>query len=160
MPRILLMLVALFSFLLCGCERPVSSNSPSLRSTPVQVIGAEFGLFNTENGVTVFKPSKKVPMSLEQSYGWVVTLKTSQSKVKWREEFTLPSAPEIWGKPPEGTQTLSKDRTVSVTERVVEPNHGVITNMWSVADSDPKGKYVIRLTVENVDPIVFEFEVE
>jgi hypothetical protein len=96
---------------------------------------------------------------VNQPYGWVVALKTTQSKIKWREEFILPSAPATWDNQG-GTHTVSPDRTVSVTEREVEPTRGIIFNSWSVAEGDPKGRYVIRLTIENATPIVFEFNVE
>lgn len=161
MQRIALLLVACLSLSLCGCERATSASPTALPSASVQVVRAEFGLFNiAENGKAAFVPSKTVPLSVNQPYGWVVTLNTAQPKVKWREEFILPSAAAIWGKQPEGTHTVSPDRTISVTEREVEPVRGVIFNSWSVAEGDPKGRHLIRLTIENQSPIEFEFNVE
>jgi hypothetical protein len=89
----------------------------------------------------------------------VVTLRTKQATVKWREEFSLPSAPIVWGSPPASSREVSADRKTSIIEREVSPNKGTIFNVWSVAAGDPPGRYLIRLTVADAAPVVFEFEV-
>ena len=171
MQHIHLLLATLVTLTLVGCDRGespssknTSSESPGSKNTPsesLQVARAEFGLFHVdESGKTTFVPSKKVPLSVNQGYGWIVTLKTTQAKVKWREEFTLPAAPTTWGDSAKGSHTVSPDRKVSITEREVAPEHGVIFNSWAVEAGDPKGRYVIRVTIEKASPIVFEFDVE
>ena len=161
MQRIPLLVFTLFALALFGGERASSQYSPNPPSDLVEVVRAEFGLFNMgKDGKFVFVPSKAVPLKFLQGYGWEVTLKTTKPKVKWREELTLPSAPAIWGKLPEEKIVISTDRKVSVTEREEEPARGVISNGWAVAVGDPKGKYLIRLTIEDASPIVFEFNVE
>jgi len=125
----------------------------------VQIEQAQFGLFSIDDGKATFSPSKSVPLSTEQAYGWVVKLRTKQDKVKWREEFTLPAAPAIWGNTPASFREISTDRKTSILEKEVSPDNGTIFNAWSVAPGDPTGRYTIRLTIEDADPIVFEFEV-
>lgn len=128
----------------------------------VSIIQAEFGLFNpSESGEQSFVPSRTVPLTENQGYGWVILLETKKPKIRWREEFTLPSAPTIWGgAEPQGSQSISEDKRVSIIEREVEPDQGLISNSWAVAPGDPKGRYTIRVIIENRLERVFEFEVK
>ncbi|SFN66513.1 hypothetical protein SAMN05660284_02008 [Formivibrio citricus] len=88
-------------------------------------------------------------------------LRTDKPKIKWREEFTLPAKPDTWGNPePLGTRSVSTDGRVSITEREVSPERGIIFNSWAVAPGDPKGRYVIRVFIEGVLASVFEFDVQ
>ena len=57
-------------------------------------------------------------------------------------------------------QSISEDRRVSITEREVEPDGGVIFNMWVIAPGDPAGRYVIRVIIDGAVERVFEFDVE
>jgi hypothetical protein len=146
--------------LIAGCERPTAKPVSSAPSGAVQIEQSEFGLFKIDDEKkATFSPSKTVPLSVNQAYGWVVKLRTKQDKVKWREEFTLPAAPAIWDNPPASLRELSADRKTSTLEKEVSPNNGTIFNAWSVAPGDPTGRYTIRLTIEDAEPIVFEFEV-
>jgi len=125
---------------------------------PTQIIQAEFGLFNRpETGKPLFVPSKIVPLAEGQGYGWVMQLRTIKTKIRWKEVFTLPSAPITWSA---DKSQISQDRRVSVTEKEVAPQDGMIYNSWSVASGDPKGRYVIRVIVENHLERVFEFDVQ
>ncbi|MCL2523567.1 MAG: hypothetical protein FWF20_01935 [Betaproteobacteria bacterium] len=143
-------------------QTPAAATRPAAPSaSQVQVLSADFGLFQlTENEEWDFAPARTVPLAVGQAYGWMVKLKTAQTKVKWREELTLPAPPEVWSNTPQGQHTLSSDRRVSVTEGESEPIQGAIYSSWSVAPGDPKGRYIIRLSIENATPIVFEFDVE
>ena len=145
-----------------GSDRPEPLGLQILSSETVEVVSAKFGLFSFDEGGKVqFVPTKTVPLSVDQAYGWIVVLKTNKLKIAWREEFTLPSAPATWGEQPPGGQTVSPDQKVSVLEREVVLSGGqVISNVWTVADGDPKGPYVMRLFIENARPILFEFNVE
>jgi hypothetical protein len=130
-------------------------------SAATEVIGGNFGLFNlSDPSKPVFVPATVVPLAPNQAYGWIIRLRTDKSKIKWREEFTLPVKPATWGDTePLGTRTVSNDGRTSVTEREASPERGVIFNSWSVAPGDPKGRYMIRVFVEGSLTKTFEFEV-
>lgn len=133
--------------------------STSLDAQVVHV-GGRFGVFNAIDGRSKFVPARVVPLVEGQAYGWVIELRTDKKKVRWREEFTLPQAPETWGTPELlGTRRLSQDSKVLTTERLVEPVDGAIFNMWSVAKGDPAGKHLMRVFVEGRLVNTFEFEV-
>lgn len=129
---------------------------------PVEVIRAEFGTFPKpgESGPP-FTATRFVPLVPGQSYGWIALVKPTSAKVRWREEFTLPAAPTVWGgeKPPDTIQSLSGDRRTSVTEGEATPAKGVIFNSWSVAPGDPTGTYRIRVFIENRLVETFDFDV-
>jgi hypothetical protein len=126
----------------------------------VQIEQYAFGLFNrTPDGRIDFRPVKTVPLTPDQSFGWVIGLTTTKSTVKWREEFTVPYPPETWG-PVDGKHELSADRKVSILEREVTPERGFVFNSWTIAPGDPKGRHVIKVTIEDAPPVVFEFDVE
>lgn len=130
-------------------------------SAATEVIGGNFGLFNfSDPSKPAFVPAIVVPLVPNQAYGWIIRLRTDKSKIKWREEFTLPVKPATWGDAePLGTRSVSNDGRTSVTEREVSPERGVIFNSWTVAPGDPKGRYVIRVFVEDSLAKTFEFEV-
>ena len=130
--------------------------------TSPEVIRADFGLFNPPNsGKPLFVPAKIVPFIPNQGYGWVILLRTDKPKIKWREEFTLPEKPNTWGDPETtGSRSVSTDGLVSTTEREVSTDRGVISNAWAVAPGDPKGRYVIRVFIEDSLARVFEFDVQ
>jgi hypothetical protein len=127
-----------------------------------RIISAEFGLFNPpDSGKEPFVPTSIVPLAENQGYGWVILLETRKQKIRWREEFTLPSAPARWGDAgQQGSHAISDNGRVSVLEREVEPEQGMISNSWSVAPGDPKGRYVIRVIIEGSLERVFEFDVQ
>lgn len=158
-------LISLFSLFAMSFFTPVIASpldQPVNATDSYEVVYADFGLFNHPNsGKPPFLPSKVIPLTQYQSYGWVIHLRTDKQKIKWKEEFTLPEKPSTWGGPAVfGTQKISTDGRVSVTEREVSPNNGEIFNMWQVAPGDPKGRYTIRVFIEGALVRVFEFDVQ
>lgn len=138
-------------------------NVPNHTVVPkIEIVSAEFGLFNPpESGKPLFIPTRSVPYIENQGYGWIIILKTDKSKVKWREEFTLPSSPKTWGEgETHGINTISYDRKTSVVEREEKLDRGLISNLWAVAPGDPKGRYVIRVIVDGMEECTFEFDVQ
>lgn len=127
----------------------------------IEVISAEFGIFNSlESEEPPFIPTRSVPHIENQGYGWVIILKTNKPKVKWREEFTLPSSPKTWDVGvAQGFNTISHDRKTSVMEREVKLDRGMIFNVWNVASGDPKGRYIIRVIIDGMVERTFEFDV-
>jgi hypothetical protein len=128
--------------------------------TDVEVIRAEFGLFNRpESGKASFVATQTVPLTENQAYGWFILLKTAKPRIKWREEFTLPPFP-AGSSQRQGAESTPGNGGVSVIEREVEADDGVILNVWEVSPTDPVGRYVIRVIVDNRIERVFEFNVQ
>ena len=153
--RLLLLLLLSSSTAVAAPSGPAASD--------VEVLQAEFGLFHApDSGKPSFEPSRTIPLKDGQEYGWFLILKTSRPTVTWREEFTLPSAPQSWGTgEDQGRQRISVDRTTSTTERTVPlDERGLVLNRWAVAPGDPAGRYEIRVFVDGVLVRTFEFEVE
>lgn len=116
-----------------------------------EVVRAEFGLLKpTPHGESEFIPSRVLPLTPEQSYGWLIELRPGKRSVRWREEFELPHAPATWGVPEtEGRRRVAAHGRIAVTERTVAPMGGnMILNFWTVAPGDPEGPYRIRVFVE------------
>jgi hypothetical protein len=153
-------LLALFCLLFVADVWGNISNHPVVPE--IEIVSAEFGLFNSpESGKPLFVPTRSVPFIENQGYGWIIVIKTKKPKVKWREEFTLPSLPTTWGEgEKQGISTISSDRKTSVIERDVELGRGLISNAWAIAPGDPKGRYVIRVIIDGVMERTFEFEVQ
>lgn len=132
------------------------------RPATYEVVKAEFGLFNrTPDGEGEFVPTRQVPLIADQAYGWIVVLRTDKPKLRWREEFELPTRPDSWG-PPDigGRRRISADGRVAISERRVSPLKGLIFNTWAVAPGDPPGTYRIRVYVEGRLVESFEFQVQ
>ncbi len=166
MQRLFALLLAPLVLALCACEQakppePPARPEPAARAQPaVQIEQVAFGVFNrTADGRVDFKPTNAVPWAPNQEFGWVIGVTTTKPTVKWREEFTVPTPPETWG-PTEGKHEISADRKVSILEREVMPEQGFLFNSWAISPGDPKGHHVIRVTVEDAPPVVFEFDVE
>lgn len=156
------LLLSLIIFVVCCPAIAALSDGSAGAHDGYEVIRAEFGVFNQGNsGKPVFVPATVVPLTPNQGYGWVMFLRTAKKRIKWREEFILPAKPNTWGDPePLGTRSVSTDGRISVTEREVLPDQGVIFNTWAVAPGDPKGRYVIRVFVEGSLAKIFEFDVK
>lgn len=123
-----------------------AAQDSSPRAAPFEIVSAEFGLFNAlETGRPPFIATPLVPLVVDQSYGWVIVLKTSAKTVRWREEFI---------------RATSDEARATITEREVTLHNGVIFNSWSVAAGDPTGTYRMRVTIEGQLVRTFEFRVE
>ncbi len=155
-------LLSLIIFVICAPVVAATSNGLGSSTNGYEVISADFGVFNQpSSGKPAFVATTVVPLIPDQGYGWIVHLRTEKSKIRWREEFVLPVKPDTWGEQePIGTRSVSTDGRISITERVVSPDRGLIFNAWSVAPGDPKGKYLIRVFVEGALVKAFEFEVK
>jgi hypothetical protein len=160
MRRPVLVLVAALTFGLISCTREATVSALDSQ-LEFRVVRAEFGLFHMKpDGRAEFTPSNTVPLRQDQSYGWVASLQSPKPTIRWKEEFSLPAAPKVWGEQSGASQAISSDRRISTIERVVAPKNGLILNAWSVAAGDPPGDYTIRLTVEDQPPITFRFVVQ
>ena len=123
-----------------------AAQDPAAIAAPFEVVSAEFGLFNAlETGRPPFIATPLVPLVVDQSYGWVIVLRTSAKTVRWREEFI---------------RAMSDEGRPTITEREVTLHNGVIFNSWSVAAGDPTGTYRVRVSIEGRLVRTFEFRVE
>jgi hypothetical protein len=158
MPR----LVCLFALFCMSWINPAFALVDETPPMPdIEVLHADFGLFNpSPTGDLMLTPSAVVPLKKGQHYGWSIVLRTSKPKVRWREELTLPSPPSTWANDelPAASQAISQDRMTSIVELDTIPIDGVIENIWEVTPGDPKGHYIIRVTIDGGNQQVFEFD--
>ena len=136
----------------------------SLAATGTSAPPPQFKILKTEFGVLApggLRPSTKVPLKEGQSFGWVIQIETRAERVKWREEFTLPAAPQVWQVDEKsGKHTLSPDRATSILEREAKVEDGLIYNFWTIAPGDPRGRHKIRVMIEGFPVATFDFDVE
>lgn len=126
------------------------------------VLRAEFGLFfPPSSGKKKFVSSRTVPFVPNQAYGWRLTVKREPGQMRWREEYVLPAAPSTWGSATFGVkQDVSADGKTSVKEGELQDGENTLTNLWTVAEGDPKGKHVIRVYLDDKLVQTFNFQVE
>ncbi len=157
MARLVALLICLFAAYPARAAVDATPEPPDL-----EVLRADFGLFDTTpSGSWILTTTTSVPLKVGQHYGWSILLKTTKPVVRWREEFTLPSAPVTWGggDSPDPRRTVSADRKTSVLEVEAVPKRNTIDHMWEVVAGDPEGHYVIRVTIDGANEQVFEFDV-
>jgi hypothetical protein len=133
---------------------------PAEAAGGVEVVNAAFGVITKQP--PGFQPTTVVPYTPGTSYGWIMQVQTTKPTVAVREALTLPAKPETWGAPdPNASQHVSADgRTVtSEGERVLTEN-GLLARFYQVAAGDPKGHYVIKLSIEGGPTRTFEFDVQ
>jgi hypothetical protein len=138
-----------------------AADDTAVDASSVEVLRAAFGLFSPAgSSQPPFVATNRVPLVVDQAYGWVIVIKTSAKTVRWREEFTLPAAPATWGGPdPSATRSMSDDARTTITEREVSAQDGVILHAWSVAAGDPAGTYRMRVSIDGRLVRTFEFQV-
>jgi hypothetical protein len=117
-----------------------------------------FSLFTSEKGEMIFSESDRIPLKDGISYGWGIHLSTEKDNVTWKEVFILPEIPSVWGHC-DDTKITNQGR-VAITEKTVSSKGGWIGNMWSVAEGDPPGSYVMLVYVEGVLSRIFSFFAE
>ena len=102
---------------------------------------------------------QRVPLVIGQAYGWILKVK-DEDVVVWKEEFTLPSVPKVWGE----KDAISNINVVEKSEQpfksdIFGPEYfGFVTNMWSVAEGDSAGMYNFKISQN--DKLVKEFDIE
>ena len=117
-----------------------------------------FGTFDYGRADGVgFQRTDVVPLIPGQAYGWIMRMPTSASSVRIREELILPAPAPEWGTFGTPGITVAADRRSAVTEIDVPVVDGMISNSWEVAEGDPPGPYIIRVSVEGRPATVFRF---
>ena len=127
--------------------------------TKTSVLKAEGGLFGAaESPASGFMATSSLPLKDGQAFGWQITLRNPPRNVRVREELTLPSEPKTWGDPEPGIKRkTTPDGRAAITELQLQPVNGVISQSWMVTTGDPKGRWVIKVRVEDGPEHVFVF---
>jgi len=143
-------------------ENSVSQNKIILSDAAHTVIvRADFGIFSFDKfKKLMFTPTAIVPATVDQAYGWILFLHTTEPTIKWREELQFSEKPMRWESPPApATINFSKDgRTISVESEV--SSRGLIYHGIVATTGDPKGPATIRLFVNDQLVRIFNFEIQ
>jgi hypothetical protein len=105
--------------------------------------------------------SKIVPLVPDRvCYGWRIRLTGAKDIVKFKEVFSLPTEPRIWGGENDkySTSSVEKNRKTTITEEFAPVRGGWISNMWCVANGDPEGQYSMDVHIDGVFLKRFDFE--
>ena len=106
-----------------------------------------------------FVPSSVLPLKDGQAFGWRMQVRTQARLVRVREELTLPAEPRTWGDPEPGLKRrTTPDGRTAITELLLEPKNGVISQSWTITQGDPKGGWVVKVRVEDGPEQVFRFD--
>ncbi|MEW6163726.1 MAG: hypothetical protein AB1642_01550 [Pseudomonadota bacterium] len=135
---------------------------PALAGPAVDIVGAEFGLFDASDPRDVtFEPTHVVPHREGQRYGWIITVRTRQRSLSVREEYLLPTAATEAGAtmgPSGGTIPLPRRNQVS--QRQLVPVGGRIYGEWEIGPGEPPGKRHLQVIVEGEVAGSFDYEVK
>lgn len=136
--------------------------SASFNVSAVEVVAAEFGIFDASDPLRViFEPTRVVPHREGQRYGWMIELRGAKRSVSVREEYLLPSrAVEGRTDTPEGAKlVIPLERRNQVSQRQLVPVDGRIYGEWSIGPQEPPGRRQLDVVVEGQVAASFEFEV-
>ena len=130
---------------------------------PVEIVSAEFGIFDASNAREVaFGPTRVVPHKEGQRYGWVIELRTTQRSLSVREEYLLPNPV----KKPKSDNPIIADlemplyRHNQISQRQLVPVDGKIYGEWEVGPSEPAGHRHLQVVIEDQVAASFEFDVK
>ena len=88
-----------------------------------------------------------------------MSVQTAAKKVLVREELTLPEEPKTWGDPePDIKRKTTPDGRTAISEFWLEPKDGFILHSWSITKGDPKGTWVLKVTVQGQAEIIFRLQ--
>lgn len=140
----------------------ISLAAPSAAEA-VDVVGAEFGLFEGANDTreVAFVPSDVVPLRVGQRYGWVIELSKAPRSLSVREEYLLPVAATSVhaGDPVSENLSVPLQRRNQVSQRQMAPVDGKIYGEWSVGSKEPAGHRHLEVLIEGRVAASFEFDV-
>lgn len=139
----------------------ISSNV--FAQSTVQIVSAEFGLFDTSDlRATVFEPATVIPHKEGQRYGWIIELRTKKRSVEVREEYLLPTVASETGATmsPDGQKLdIPLPKRHQVSQRQLVPVRGQIIGEWAIGPGEPTGKRHLQVIVEGQIGGSFEYEV-
>lgn len=136
----------MFVLLLGEAQHPCAGGAVS-EPSPKVAIEAFFGVeMPVEGQGRVLIESDRVPLVVGTTFGWVMLVSPEDERVHVREELILPEAPKTW-QHTEATR-ISSDGRVAITEDVLVPKDGWISNGWTITEGDPPGPYQIRVYLD------------
>lgn len=152
---------ALFLSLLLAAPAVVMAEE--VAPVPVEIVSAEFGIFDASNSSDVtFGPTRVVPHKEGQRYGWVIELRTTQRSLSVREEYLLPNPV----KTPKSDNPIVADlemplyRHNQISQRQLVPVEGKIYGEWEVGPREPAGHRHLQVVIEDQVAASFEFDVK
>jgi len=156
-------LLLLLSLVVAGAAFAASpEKAPAPEEQGVEVINAEFGLFDVSNPrEPVFTPTQLVPHRQDQRYGWVIELRTRKRSVSVREEYLVPN-PARTKNPDQLDDSLNIEtpRHNQISQRQLVPVDGKIYGEWAIGPNEPAGHRRLQVLIENEVAARFEFDVK
>jgi hypothetical protein len=129
----------------------------------VQIVAAEFGLFDTSDPrATIFEPATVIPHKEGQRYGWIIQLRTKKRSVEVREEYLLPTVASEAGATmsPDGQKLdIPLPKRHQVSQRQLVPVRGQIIGEWAIGPGEPTGKRHLQVIIEGQVGGSFEYDV-
>lgn len=147
-------------WLLLACICTLVSAGP--QDAPVEIVAAEFGIFDASNPRELaFEPATVVPHREGQRYGWVIEVRTRKRSLAVREEYLLPTAATAAGATlgPHGG-TIPLPRRSQVSQRQLVPVDGRIIGEWAIGPGEPAGRRHLQVIVEGQVAGSFEYQVQ
>lgn len=136
------------------------SAEPVPKETPVDVVSAEFGIFEDgAAGDLILEATRVVPHKVGQRYGWIIEVRTTKRSLAVREEYLLPTPPTKQDAMAENLN-LPSERRRQVSQRQLVPVGGRIYGEWAVGPNEPPGRRHLQVVVEGQVAANFEYEVK
>lgn len=125
----------------------------------LKLLSAEFGLVSTDaDGEIQFSRVPVMPLVTGLKFGWRLRFETDRPSVFLREEFELPSKPQIWESSLSAPQfVISADGRTGITEIEAPLDEGELVSIWNVTDGDPAGPCEIRIFIDGHLATTFKF---
>jgi len=156
-------LLFLLSLVVAGTAFAASpEKAPAPEEQGVEVINAEFGLFDVSNPKEpVFTPTQLVPHRQDQRYGWVIELRTGKRSVSVREEYLVPNPVKAKNTEQlDDSLNIETPRHNQISQRQLVPVDGKIYGEWAIGPNEPAGHRRLQVLIENEVAASFEFDVK
>lgn len=150
---------------LCLCSLLLVAAPVRAADEPVEIVSAEFGLFDASTpGELAFEPTKLVPHEEGQRYGWIIEVRTKKRSLTVREEYLLATPATAKAAAPADVSAGRIDtplpRRNQVSQRQLVPMGGRIYGEWAIGPGEPAGKRHLQVIVEGQVAADFEYEVK
>ena len=135
------------------------SGAAGAMAAPVEIVRAEFGIFDVSNPrETLFEPTRVIPHKEGVRYGWVIEVRTSKRSLSVREEYLLPSQAST-EPTTAGAIVIPFERRSQVSQRQLVPQEGRIFGEWEIGRGEPPGRRHLQVVVEDEVAASFEYDV-
>ncbi|MDI6746035.1 MAG: hypothetical protein QMD17_02710 [Rhodocyclaceae bacterium] len=142
---------------------PACAAPPAQPGAPVEIISAEFGIFDASKpGELAFEPTDVVPHRVGQRYGWVIEVRTKRRSLSVREEYLLPTAAKAAAAadPLAESLNIATQRRNQVSQRQLVPVDGRIIGEWEIGPHEPAGQRHLQVIIEDRLGASFQYRVE